>query len=142
MIIGIAIGPRRSESAESPGVDDPDEGAVIGTLKIAGQDLVDEVFGLEHLPGPAVGHPPHDAGQGRVRKHVLELNRQLGAPDLPGGLGGRAAAVSVTVTAAGRRRRRRRRREGGVHDDAAGGVLGDVAEVAVHVPGTLVGFGA
>ena len=78
-----------------------------------------------------MGHPSHNAGQGRVRKHVLELNRQLGAPDLLDGLGGRAATVSATAGCR-RRRRRRRRRDGGV--------LGDVAEIAVHIPGTLAGY--
>lgn len=76
MIVGIGIR-TRAKSAESPGIDDANEGAVVGTLKVEGQDPLGELLGLKDLPGSAVRHPSHDAGKGRVRQHVLELEGSL-----------------------------------------------------------------
>jgi hypothetical protein len=126
MIVGIGVGPG-AKSAESPGIHNANEGVVIGTFKVAREDLLGELLGLEDLPGPAVGHPPHDARKRRVRQHVLELEGELGTSDFAEGLSGGAAPAAAAAFAD--------RRCQTVHDDvaAAGILVGKVAEIAVNV---------
>ena len=87
MIVGIGIR-TGAKSAESPGIDDANEGAVVGTLKVEGQDPLGELLGLEDLPGSAVRHPSHDAGEGWFRQNMLELGWELLLADFADGLSG------------------------------------------------------
>lgn len=120
MIVGIGIR-TGAKSSESPGIDDANEGAVVGTLKVKWQDPLGELLGLKDLPGSAVRHPSHDAGKGRVRQHVLELGGELGLADFANGLSGTAD----TDTAVG---------ETAHYHLTDADILGKVTEIAIDVP--------